>query len=71
MIAKFVNGRQDNWEIYLLAFLYTYRTRLHKSMGSTTYKAMLGRAPPREDGVATESILMDKWMQELCVAQEE
>jgi len=21
MIAKFVNGRQDNWDVYLLAFL--------------------------------------------------
>jgi len=25
MIAKFVNGRQDNWDIYLPAFLYPYR----------------------------------------------
>jgi len=24
MIAKFVNGRQDNWDVYLLAFLYAY-----------------------------------------------
>jgi len=24
MIAKFVNGRQDNWDIYLPAFLYAY-----------------------------------------------
>jgi len=40
-------------------------------MGNTPYKAMLGRAPPSKDGVATESILMDKWVQELQVAQEE
>jgi len=32
---------------------------------------MLGRAPPSKDGVATELILMDEWVQELCVAQEE
>jgi len=30
MIAKFVNGRQDNWDVYLPAFLYAYRTSLHK-----------------------------------------
>jgi len=40
------------------------------SMGHTPYKAMLGRAPPSEDGVATESILMDEWVHELCIAQE-
>jgi len=71
MIAKFVNGRQDNWDIYLPAFLYAYRTSPHKSTGHTPYKAMLGRAPPSKDGVATESIPMDEWVQELCVAQEE
>jgi len=32
---------------------------------------MLGRAPPRKDGAATESIPMDEWVQELQVAQEE
>jgi len=32
MIAKFVNGRQDNWDVYLPAFLYA-RMNLHKSMG--------------------------------------
>jgi len=32
---------------------------------------MLGRAPPSEDGVATESILMDEWVQEQCITQEE
>jgi len=46
MIAKFVNGRQDNWDVYLPAFLYTYKTSPHKSTGHTPYKAMLGRAPP-------------------------
>jgi len=71
MIAKFVNGRQDNWDVYLPAFLYTYRTSPHKSTGHTPYKAMLGRAPPREDRAATESIPMDEWVQELRVAQEE
>jgi len=71
MITKFVNGRQDNWEIYLPAFLYAYRMSPHKSTGHTPYEAMLGRAPPSEDRVATESILMDKWVQELHVAQEE
>jgi len=60
MIAKFVNDRQDNWDIYLLAFLYAYRTSPHKSTGHTPYKAMLGRAPPSEDGVATELIPMYK-----------
>jgi len=45
MIIKFVNGRQDNWDIYLPAFLYAYRTSPHKSTGHTPYKAMLGRAP--------------------------
>jgi len=39
--------------------------------GHTPYKVMLGRAPPSEDRVATELILMDEWVQELCVAQEE
>jgi len=29
MIAKFMNGRQDNWDIYLPAFLYAFRTSLH------------------------------------------
>jgi len=62
MITKFVNGRQDNWDIYLPAFLYAYRTSPHKSMGHTPYKAMLGRAPPSEDRVATESIPMDEWV---------
>jgi len=57
--------------IYLPAFLYAYRTSLHKSTGHTPYKAMLGRAPPSEDRVATESIPMDEWVQELCIAQEE
>jgi len=33
MIAKFMNGRQENWDIYQLAFLYTYRTSPHKSTG--------------------------------------
>jgi len=37
----------------------------------SSYKAMLGRSPPSEDGVATELILMDEWVQELCIAQEE
>jgi len=63
MIAKFVNGRQDNWNIYLLAFLYAYRTTPHKSTGHTPYKVMLDRAPPSEDR-ATELILMDKWVPE-------
>jgi len=71
MIAKFVNGRQDNWDVYLLAFLYAYRMSPHKSTGHTPYEAMLGRAPPSEDGVATESIPMDEWVQELHVAQQE
>jgi len=62
MIAKFVNGRQDNWDIYLPAFLYAYRTSPHKSMGHTPYEAMLGRAPPSEDRAATESIPMDEWV---------
>jgi len=53
MITKFVNGRQDNWDVYLPAFLYAYRMSLHKSMGHTPNKAMLGRTPPSEDGVAT------------------
>jgi len=68
MIAKFVNGRQDNWDVYLLAFLYAYR---NKSTGHTPYEAMLGRAPPSKDGVATESIPMDEWVQELRIEQEE
>jgi len=51
MIAKFVNGRQDNWDIYLQAFLYAYRTSPHNSMGHTPYKAGLGRAPPSENRV--------------------
>jgi len=71
MIAKFVNGRQDNWDVYLPAFLYTYRTSPHKSTGHTPYKAMLGRAPPSKDRAATDSIPMDEWVQELHVAQEE
>jgi len=71
MIAKCVDGRQDNWDIYLPAFLYAYRMSLHKSMGHTPYEAMLGRALLGEDGVATEVILMDKWVQELYAAQEE
>jgi len=29
MIAKFMNGRQDNWDINLPAFLYTNRTSPH------------------------------------------
>jgi len=32
---------------------------------------MLGRAPPSEDRVATELILMEEWVQELHIAQEE
>jgi len=56
MITKFVNGRQDNWDIHLQA----YRTSPHKSTGQTPYKAMLGRPPPSKDGVATESIPMDE-----------
>jgi len=32
---------------------------------------MLGRAPLSEDGVATELIPMDEWVQELHVTQEE
>jgi len=56
MIAKFVNGRQDNWDINLPAFLYAYSTSPHKSTRHTPYKAMLGRAPPSKEGVATESI---------------
>jgi len=35
IIAKFVNGRQDNWDIYLPAFFYAYKTSLHRSMGHT------------------------------------
>jgi len=66
MITKFVNGRQDNLDVYLPDFLYTYRTSQHKSTGHTPYKAMLGRTPPSEDRVATELILMDEWVQELC-----
>jgi len=50
---------------------HAYRMSPHKSTGHTPYKAMLGRAPPSKDGVATESIPMDEWVQELCVAQEE
>jgi len=50
MIAKFVNSRQDNWNVYLPAFLYTYRTSPHKSTGHTPYQAMMGRAPASEDG---------------------
>jgi len=71
MITNFVNGRQDNWDVYLLAFIYAYRMSPHKSTGHTPYKAMLGRAPPSEDRAATESIPMDEWVQELRVAQEE
>jgi len=59
MIAKFVNGRQDNWDVYLPAFLYAHRTSPHNSTGHTPYKAMLGRAPPSKEGMATESIQMD------------
>jgi len=66
MIAKFMNGRQDNWDIYLPAFLYAYRTSPHKSTWHTLYEAMLCMAPPSEDGAATELIPMGK-----CVAQEE
>jgi len=44
---------------------YSYRRSLHKSMRHTPYEVMLGRAPPSEDRVATESILMGKWVQEL------
>jgi len=58
-------------DIYLLAFLYAYRISPHKSTGHTPYKAMLGRAPPSKDRVATESIPMDERVQELCVEQEE
>jgi len=71
IIDKFVNGRQDNWDVYLLAFLYAYRTSPHKSMGHTPYEAMLGRAPSSKDRAATELIPMDGWVQELRVAQEE
>jgi len=71
MIAKFVNGRQDNWDVYLPAFLYAYRMSPHKSTGHTPYKGMLGRAPPSKDRVATGLIPMDEWVQELGVAQEE
>jgi len=71
MIAKFVNGRQNNWDIYLPAFLYAYRMSPHKSTGHTPYKAMLGRAPPSKDRAATELIPMDEWVQELRTAQEE
>jgi len=71
MIAKFVNGRQDNWDVFLLAFLYTYRMSLHKSTGHTPYKEMLCRAPPRKDRVVKESILMDEWVLELHLAQKE
>jgi len=71
MITKFVNGRQDNWDVYLPAFLYAYRTSPHKSTRHTPYKAMLGRAPPSKDRAAAESIQMDEWVQELRVAQEE
>jgi len=38
------------------------------SMGHTPYEAMLGRAPPSKDRVSTESIPMDEWVQEQCVA---
>jgi len=41
------------------------------SLWGTPYEAMLGRAPPIKDRVATELILMDEWVQELCIAQEE
>jgi len=71
MIAKFMNSWQDNWDVYLPAFLYAYRMSLHKSTGRTPFKAMLGRAPPSKDGVATELILMHEWVQELWVAHEE
>jgi len=37
MIAKFLNGRKDNWDIYLPAFLYAYKTSPHKSTGHTPY----------------------------------
>jgi len=37
----------------------------------TPYESMLGRAPPSEDRAATELILMDGWVQELLIAQEE
>jgi len=60
MIAKFVNGRQDNWVVYLPAFFYTYRMGPHKSTRHTPCKAMLGRAPPSKDRAATELILMDE-----------
>jgi len=41
------------------------------SGSNTPYGAMLGRAPPSEDRVATELIPMDKRVQELHIAQEE
>jgi len=44
MIAKFVNGRQDNWDVYLPAILYVYQTSPHKSKKHTLYKEMMGQA---------------------------
>jgi len=54
-----------------LAFLYPYRTSPHKSTGHTPYEAMLGRAPPSKDRAVIELILMDEWVQELRITQEE
>jgi len=56
MIAKFLNGRQDNWDVYLPAFLYTYRTSLDKSKGHTPDEAMLGRVPPSSTTVISSSM---------------
>jgi len=66
-------GCSTEWQAGQLGHLPASLT-LHiqdEPLGHTPYKPMLGRAPPSEDGAATESIPMDEWVQELLIAQEE
>jgi len=55
MITKFMNGRQDNLDIYLPAFLYAYRTgyrahSLQSNAGQGTTKKGQGCNRVKSDG---------------------
>ena len=43
MILKICNEDQNDWDIFLLELLFTYRTMVHKTTKQTPFSVMFGR----------------------------
>ena len=45
-ISKYLNAKQDNWDVYLPYIQWAYRTAKHSETGATPYELVFGRDPP-------------------------